>query len=115
MEDKNTLETIISALNVFRDERNWREFHSEKNLAVSISIESAELLECFQWLPSDVAAIEKREEIADELADVLIYAFMLADDMQFDIPSIIRSKMLKNSVKYPVHKARGTSKKYDEL
>lgn len=115
MNEKDSFEAIVETLNQFRDERNWRQFHSEKDLAVSISIEAAELLECFQWVSSQKAVTEKRAEIAEELADVLIYAFMLADNMQFDIPNIIRSKIAVNATKYPVQKAKGTAKKYDEL
>lgn len=103
---KKTLELIRE----FNSVRDWGEFHSPSNLAKSISIESAELLECFQW--SEDFDIDKVEE---ELADVLIYCLQLADRVDLDPIEIMMKKIIKNGKKYPVDKSRGSSKKYDEL
>jgi NTP pyrophosphatase (non-canonical NTP hydrolase) len=99
----------------FRDERNWKQFHNPKDLAISLSLEASELLENFQWKNSEEAIKEKMENIEDELADVLIYAFLLADDLDLDIAKIVENKLQKNNEKYPVEKAYGVSNKYTEL
>ncbi len=93
-------------------ERDWAQFHSPGNLAKSISIEAAELLEHFQW---GELADHERAEVLDELADVLTYCFLLADRLDADPTEIIRTKLAKTRGKYPVEKARGRSAKYDEL
>lgn len=102
------------AINKFRDERNWRQFHNEKDLAISISFEASELLELFQWKTADEGK-EFVNEIKEELADVLIYAYMMADNMNLDIDEIISEKLTKNAKKYPISKSFGNKKKYDEL
>ncbi len=99
----------------FRDERDWAQFHNPKDLAISISLESAELLECFQWSGSDLEAAAKRSDMEEELADVLLYAIYLADAIDADIPKLIAAKIRKNAEKYPVDKSRGNSAKYTEL
>ena len=86
----------------FREERDWSEFHTPKDVAISISLEAAELLEHFQWSGSDVEGDGKRDEMLDELADVLIYCIHMADRLEADIPQIIADKMAKNAEKYPV-------------
>lgn len=91
-------------------ERDWQQFHSPENLAKSISIEAAELLECFQWNSDG-----DREEVADELADILTYALLLADKLDLDPEQIIRAKLERTAQKYPVEKAKGRSTKYDRL
>lgn len=106
---------ILEAINQFRDERNWRQFHNEKDLSLSISLEAAELLELFQWKSSEEVVSEKQERLAEELADVLIYSYMLADNLDFDINDIIRKKLVKNSEKYPIDKSKGNNTKYKEL
>lgn len=94
----------------FQKERDWKKFHTPENLAKSISIEAAELLEHFQW------GNENDEvEVADELADVLIYCIYMADAMDFDIKEIISNKMKKNAIKYPVDKSKGNATKYTEF
>lgn len=103
------------AVRSFRDEREWAQFHNPKDLAISISLEAAELLEAFQWSGSDVEVPEKREHIAEELADVLIYSVLMADRLDLDVTDIVLDKLWKNSEKYPVEKARGVSSKYTEL
>lgn len=102
-----TIERIIQ----FTKDRDWDQFHSPANLAKSISIESGELLECFQWSDTDYDL----QAVAEELADVINYSVLLADKTGLDIDEIVNRKIDKNEQKYPVEKARGTSKKYTEL
>lgn len=109
-----TQETIDMILK-FRDDRDWKQFHNPKDLAISISLETAELLEVFQWSGSDVSADSKKEKIKEELADVLIYCVHMADACGLDIDQIVQEKMRSNSEKYPVDKAKGKSEKYSEL
>ncbi|WP_436895839.1 nucleotide pyrophosphohydrolase [Mammaliicoccus sciuri] len=106
---------ILKEINQFRDERNWRQFHNEKDLSLSISIEAAELLELFQWKSSEEVVSNKQERLAEELADVLIYSYMLADNLDFDINDIIRKKLKKNTEKYPVEKSKNRNNKYNDL
>lgn len=108
-------ENIINKINQFRDERNWRKFHNEKDLSLSISIEAAELLELFQWKESNEVVKNSKSRISEELADVFIYSIMLADNMGFDINEIIENKLKVNSEKYPIDKAYNSSKKYNDL
>ena len=104
------MDELKAELIKFQKERDWKKFHTPENLAKSISIEAAELLEHFQWQKE-----YDEEEVAEELADVLIYCIYMADAMDFDIKDIIRNKMEKNALKYPVDKAKGNAKKYTEL
>ena len=106
MEKKSVLEQLRD----FVAERDWSQFHSSENLAKSVSIEAAELLELFQW-NGDV----EEERLRDEIADVLTYCFLLADKHGLDPETIILEKLEQTKSKYPVNKARGTSAKYDEL
>ncbi|KIX91203.1 nucleotide pyrophosphohydrolase [Staphylococcus microti] len=92
----------MDKINEFRDARNWRPFHNEKDLALSISIEAAELLELFQWKNHEEVVQNNRERLEEELADVLIYSYMMADNLGFDIDDIIAKKLVKNNEKYPV-------------
>lgn len=108
----NEIKEITEALVNFRNERDWEQFHNPKDLAIALSIESAELLEAFLWKPSEDAGIEK---IKEELADVFAYAFMLAHKCNLDVREIVLSKIEKNSLKYPVSKSKGSLKKYNEL
>ena len=105
-----TSEDVLHTLRAFMAERDWTQFHSPENLAKSISIESGELLECFQWNGDG-----DRERVADELADVLTYALLLADRMDFDPEQIVLDKLERTRVKYPVEKAKGRSTRYDQL
>lgn len=102
-------EFIVELLK-FQKDRDWKKFHTPENLAKSISIESAELLEHFQWQKE-----YDSEKVAEELADVLIYCIYMADAMDFDIKEIILNKIAKNAIKYPVEKSKGNAKKYTEL
>lgn len=105
-----TSETVLHALRAFMAERDWAQFHTPENLAKSISIESGELLECFQW-----NADADRDRVADELADVLTYALLLADRLDLDPEQIVLDKLERTGRKYPVEKAKGRSTKYDQL
>ena len=107
-------ETIDQVLK-FRDDRNWKQFHNPKDLAISISLEAAELLEIFQWSGEDVYCKEKMDQIREELADVLNYSILMADACGLDLDEIIRGKVKKNNEKYPVEKAYGSKEKYTEL
>ncbi len=110
-----TLEEINQNIIKFRDERNWKQFHTPKDLAISISLEAAELLEVFQWSGTDMVVDTKRDKIEEELADVLIYCGLMADAMEMDIGEIICKKLQTNCDKYPVEKAYGKSDKYTQL
>jgi len=103
---------ITAALINFRNERDWEQFHNTKDLALAINIEAAELLELFLWKNAEDANPEK---VKEELADVFAFAFLLADKYGFDVKEIILDKIKKNGEKYPIDKAKGTAKKYDEL
>ena len=105
-------EEIIQALLKFRNERDWEQFHNSKDLALAISIESAELLELFLWKKADEANTDK---VKEELADIFSFAFLLAEKYGFDVKDIILEKIKTNEKKYPVDKEKGTSKKYNEL
>lgn len=105
----------MKKVNAFRDDRDWRQFHNEKDLAISISLEASELLELFQWNSSKETVQTKRSEIEDELADVMIYSMMLASNLDLNIEDIISNKLKKNNEKYPVDKSKGSKKKYTDL
>ena len=107
-------ETIDMVLK-FRDDRNWRQFHNPKDLAISVSLEASELLEIFQWSADDLVCENKREKIKEELADVLNYCILLADACKLDLDEIIQKKVKRNSEKYPVELAFGNKAKYTEL
>lgn len=92
----------MNQINQFRDDRHWRPFHNEKDLALSISIEAAELLEDFQWLSAEEAVEKNLENIKEEIADVLIYTLMLTDNLGLDVATIIEEKLQKNAIKYPI-------------
>lgn len=101
---------LLNALRAFVKERDWGQFHTPENLAKSVSIEAAELLENYQWgSPANL------ENVQDELADVLTYCLLLADKLGLDPNEIILEKLAKTQQKYPVEKARGRSDKYDQL
>lgn len=106
------MKEILEALIKFRNERDWEQFHNPKDLALAINVEAGELLELFLWKNADDANTEK---VKEELADVFAFAFLLADKYNFDIREIVLEKIKKNGEKYPVDKAKGTAKKYNEL
>lgn len=103
---------ITKSLIAFRNERDWEQFHNPKDLALAISIESAELVELFLWKKAEEANPEK---VKEELADILSFAFLLAEKYGFDVKEIVLDKIKTNATKYPVEKAKGTAKKYNEL
>ena len=104
---KSTIERIIK----FNADRDWDQFHSPANLAKSISIEANELLECFQWSDGDY----KLQNVKEELADVIVYCIDMLNKLGLDADEIVNEKMDKNELKYPVSKAKGNAKKYNEL
>jgi NTP pyrophosphatase (non-canonical NTP hydrolase) len=112
------LNSLINEILEFRKERDWEKFHNPKNLAISISLEAAELLEIFQWvnLEESIESAEKnKEKISEEVADLLIYIFYLCNNLGIDFIDALEKKIKKNNKKYPVDKSRGKSNKYNEL
>lgn len=107
-------ETINEVIK-FRNDRNWKQFHNPKDLAISISLEAAELLEVFQWSAGDVNCEEKKDKIREELADVVNYCVLMADACGLNLDEIVLEKIKKNNEKYPVEKAFGNKEKYTEL
>ena len=101
----------IDRIRRFTEDRDWDQFHSPVNLAKSIVIEAAELLECFQWSNDDYDV----EHVREELADVMVYCQNLLDKLGLDADEIINAKMTQNEAKYPVDKAKGSAAKYDQL
>jgi dCTP diphosphatase len=111
------LEKLAEVVLKFRDERDWKQFHTPKDLAMDISIEAGELLEHFLW--KDKKAIkkvvkEKKKEIGDELADVLHGIILLSEELEIDLIQAFHQKMEQNAQKYPVEKVKGKNKKYNE-
>ena len=112
------LEQLRVALRAFTAARDWQAFHSPKNLAAALSVEAAELLEVFQWMnEADSRSLDANAKAttSEEIADVLMYLVMIADELGIDPVAAAERKMIANERKYPVEKARGTSRKYDEL
>ena len=109
------IQEITDALVKFRDDREWAQFHDSKNLATAISIEAAELNELFLWKSVEESEQVDQSRIKEELADVMAFSFLLAAKHGFDIKEMMLDKMKKNGEKYPVEKARGTARKYNEL
>lgn len=109
------MKIAINTLKAFRDQRNWSKYHDSKNLASAIAIEAAELNELFLWKTIKESEEVEKEKIADELADILSYCLLLADKHELDIEQIILNKIQKNEERYPVEKAKGNAKKYNEL
>jgi len=105
-------EEITQALLEFRNKRDWEQFHNPKDLALAISIESAELLELFLWRNADEANTVK---VKEELADIFSFAFLLAEKYRFNVKDIVLDKIKINATKYPIDKAKGSAKKYNEL
>ena len=112
------MENILKEIKKFRDERDWGKFHNPKDMAVSIVIEAGELLEHFQWKTNVEAGKHvknHKDDIADEIADVGLYLFELADNLGINLMDAMRGKLEKNRKKYPVEKCLGIAKKYDKL
>lgn len=106
------MKEIIDALIKFRNDRDWEQFHNPKDLALAINVEAGELLELFLWKDASEANLDK---VKEELADVFAFAFLLADKYKFDVKEIVLNKIKNNGEKYPIDKAKGTAKKYNEL
>jgi len=109
---ENDIQALTELVKAFVDERDWDQFHNPKDLALALSIEASELNEAFLWKKSDDA---KPEKVREELADVFIYALLLARKYGFDVSIIVKEKIAANAAKYPVEKSKGTAKKYNEL
>jgi len=115
-----TLADLVAAVCRFRDERDWAQFHTAKNLAAAVAIEAAELQERFLWktdaeVERDLADAATRAGVADEIADVVMFAMLLADRLGIDLAEAIPAKLAANERKYPVELARGNARKYTEL
>ena len=108
MISKETIEKILQ----FRNERDWEQFHNSKDLSLALSVEASELLELFLWKGNEDVSPERLKE---ELADVLMYAILLAEKHQLNLDEVIQEKLTQNNQKYPVQKARGNATKYDKL
>lgn len=113
-----TIEDLLTRINTFRDMRDWRQFHNPKDSAISLSLEASEVLEHFQW--KDEQEVQEyiktnREDIGEELSDVLYWVLLLSHDLQIDLPEAFEKKMRKNEKKYPVKKARGKHTKYTDF
>ena len=114
------MDELVRAVLAFRDERVWKQFHNAKDLAISITLEAAELLEHFQWKnPAEVEAFlaeaDNRRRLGAEMADILILLLSLADAAGLDLLEAARAKLQANAEKYPVERVRGSAKKYDEV
>lgn len=114
----NTLEALTAAVVAFRDARDWRQFHTPKDTAVSLTLEVAEVLELMQWRNGDELAahlVENREALGHELSDVLYWVLLIAHDQDIDLGRAFREKLRINESKYPVAKSQGSARKYTEF
>ncbi|MNW54685.1 hypothetical protein D3C74_322980 [compost metagenome] len=105
------MDELIEKIIQFRDDRDWKQFHDPKDLALSISLESSELLELFQWKNSQQAIEQNYSDMQDEIADILIYTLTLVHDLNIDVKDAILQKINKNAEKYPVSSSKGSSQK----
>lgn len=113
-----TIASLTDQILAFRDERDWLQFHTPKDMAAAVAIEAAELQELFLWKNEQEqreVAQTKRERVGEELADIAVYLFELAHNLGYDLGELIEDKLSKNAIKYPVARSKGSSKKYDEL
>lgn len=110
-----TFEKLQQKALAFRDDRDWSQFHNPKDLALSISLEAAELLECFQWSGNDLVVAKKKDQMVEELSDIFNYCLLMADALNIDILEATSAKIEKNNLKYPSDISKGTSAKYTEL
>ena len=110
--DMSEINQLIEKIVEFRDQRDWKKFHNLKDLSLALSIEAAELNELFLWKTSDDV---DKSKLSEELADILIYALLIAEKNNLDVREIILSKLQKNEEKYPVEKSKGNAKKYNQL
>lgn len=113
-----SIESLTAEILAFRDARDWRQFHNPKELAIAITAEAGELLQHFVWQSpeqSDQRVADRRDDLASEMADIAILLFELADNCNVSLPEAIRAKLARNEMRYPVDKAKGSNKKYNEL
>lgn len=108
---QNDLKKILQ----FQKERDWKQYHLPKNLAISLALESAEILEIFQWTKDNNLPTDKKEQLAEEIADAYYYLLLLAHETGIDVQKAFQNKMKINEKKYPVNKSKGSAKKYTEL
>lgn len=117
MDDK--ISNLINKVIKFRDERDWKQFHNPKDLAISLSLEASELLECFQWKTNEevnqLLNSPNKIKVEEEIADVALYLLLLCNETQINLEEAILNKINKNNLKYPVDKSKGNAKKYTEL
>lgn len=106
------IQELTNAIRQFTEERDWDQFHNGKDLAIALSLEASELLEAYLWKAAEDVKVEK---VKEELADVFNYALQIADKYNLDVKQIVMDKLARNAEKYPVEKAKGTAKKYNEL
>ncbi len=112
------IKKLTEKIKKFRDERNWKQFHNHKDMALSLVLEAAEVLEHFQWKSQEEVANHGKackDEISEELADVAMYLFELADNLEINLSDAIEKKLIRNAQKYPVEKAKGKHTKYNRL
>ena len=112
------IDKLKEAVVAFRDERDWKQFHNPKDSAISLALEAAEVLEHFQWKNKEEMEVyvkEHKDDVAEELADVLYWILLMANDLDIDISDAFMKKLEKNGQKYPIEKSRGSIKKYTEL
>lgn len=113
------LERVLKSIKHFSAERDWDQFHSIKNLTMALSVECSELVEIYQWVSEEKSNDVKNEFVTaraqDEIADILIYLLRIADKLNINLENAIYSKLEQNALKYPLEKAKGNSKKYDEF
>ncbi len=113
-----SIEDLAKLVVAFRDERNWKQFHNPKDCAIGLSLETAEVLEHFHWRNGDELAkylVEHKEDVADELADVLYWVLLMAYDLKIDLATAVPNKLAKTALKYPIEKSSGNHTKYTEL
>ena len=114
----NEITELQKTLTKFASDRDWDQFHSPKNLSMALSVETSELLECFQWLTekqSNELNTESLKAVSEEVADIFIYLLKIADKLDIDLIEVANKKIIKNATKYPVDKAKGNATKYDKL
>jgi dCTP diphosphatase len=114
----NEIKNMIEKIKKFRDDRDWMQFHDHKNMAISIILEASELLEHFQWKTKEEVeeyTKENKQQIQDEIADIALYLFELADNLGINLTEAMEKKLAKNAAKYPPEKARGKHTKYNKL
>ncbi len=112
------IETLLGRIQKFAEERDWEQFHSPKNISMALAVEASELLEHFQWMSQEESRNiqgDKKQEVADEVADVFLYLLRMCEQLDIDLIEAANQKIDKNAIKYPVEKSKGRSTKYNEL